>query len=448
MRRLVNMLVLVVLLAGLGAYIYFVDSKRPASGGLAEKEKVFTVEADKLEELTVTSGSETTTLRKVDGAWRITAPVQAEADQSAVSSLTSGLSSLEINRVVDENAANLGEYGLAKPRITVSYKAAGGGGGQLQLGDKTATQSDLYAVKDGGKRVFLVQAFQESTFDKKPFDLREKRILHFERDKVDSVEIAQDGSPIQLVRSGSDWVVKQPVQARGDYSAIEGLLTRLSSAGMTKLVDLQVDPATLAKYGLDKPVATLTLGAGSTRATLAVGKEEEGAVYARDLTRQMIFAIEPGLVTDLKKPASDFRDKDLFEFRNFNLDRLRVVRGADTYEFQKVMKKGENAGEQWQRVAGSATTDIDTGKMDDFLSKLTALRAESFVTTALDKPILVVSASYDGGKFERVRFSRGTEAVAARDGEGGTARLSASPYDETIKSFEALIAPPPPPPAK
>jgi hypothetical protein len=120
MRRLINMLVLAVLLGGLGAYIYFVDSKRPAGGGLPEKEKVFTVEADKLEEITVTSDNETTTLRKVDGVWRTTAPVQAEADQSAVSSLTSGLSSLEMNRVVEENATNLGEYGLTTPRITVA----------------------------------------------------------------------------------------------------------------------------------------------------------------------------------------------------------------------------------------------------------------------------------------------------------------------------------------
>ena len=445
MRRLINMLVLVVLLGGLGAYIYFVDSKRPASGGLPEKEKVFTVEADKLEELTVTSDNETTTLRKVDGVWRIIAPVQAEADQSAVSSLTSGLSSLEMNRVVEENATNLGEYGLAKPRIAVAYKAEGGGSGQIQLGDKTATQSDLYAVKDDGKRVFLVQAFQESTFNKKPFDLREKRILHFERDKVDSVEIGRDGSSIQLSRSGSDWVLKEPVQARGDYSAIEGLLTRLSSAGMTKLVELQVDPATLTKYGLDTPAATLTLGAGSARATLAVGKEEEGAVYARDLARQMIFAIEPGLVTDLKKAASDFRDKDLFEFRSFNVARLRIVRGADSYEFQKVVTTGENAGEKWQRMVGSTTSDVDTAKIDDFLGKLTALRAESFVTTPVDKPALVVSASYDGGKFERVRFTRGTEALATRDGEAGTARIDTTSSDETIKSFDALIAPPPPP---
>ena len=63
MRRLINMLVLVVLLAGLGGYIYFVDSKRPASG-LPEKQKVFAVEADNLEEITVTSDNETSTLRK------------------------------------------------------------------------------------------------------------------------------------------------------------------------------------------------------------------------------------------------------------------------------------------------------------------------------------------------------------------------------------------------
>ena len=54
MRGLTSTLILVVVLAGLGAYIYFVDSKRPAAsadGSSATKEKVFTVEADKINEL-------------------------------------------------------------------------------------------------------------------------------------------------------------------------------------------------------------------------------------------------------------------------------------------------------------------------------------------------------------------------------------------------------------
>ena len=62
MRRLINMLVLVVLLAGLGAYIYFVDSERPAAG-VTDKEKVVAVEADNLEEIVVTADGETSTLR-------------------------------------------------------------------------------------------------------------------------------------------------------------------------------------------------------------------------------------------------------------------------------------------------------------------------------------------------------------------------------------------------
>jgi hypothetical protein len=445
MRRLLSTIVLVVVLAGLGAYIYFVDSKRPA-GGIEEKQKVFTVEADKIEEITVTTENETSALRKTDGTWRLTAPLASDADQSEASTVTSSLASLEVNRIVDENAANLAEYGLAEPRIKVAFKAAGGGAGELHLGDKTATQSDVYAVKPGEKRVFLVQAFHETSFAKKPFDLRDKRVLMFERDKVDSIELA-GGKVVQLARAGSDWVIKQPLQARGDYSAVEGLMTRLASASMTRLVEASTsDPAVLAKYGLDKPRATVTVGAGSARATLALGKEEEGVVYARDQARGMVFAVDPTLVADLGKPAEEFRKKDVFEFRNFNVARIRVARGADSYEFQKVAGTGENTPEKWQRVvAGAAPGDVDSAKMDDLLTKITSLRAQSFKAGGIDKPALVISASYDTGKFERVRLAKTTDAMAARDDEPGVAVLDAAAYDELIKAFDAVVAPTPAP---
>jgi hypothetical protein len=445
MSRLISTIALVVVLAGLGAYIYFVDSKRPAAG-VEEKEKVFTVEADKLQEITVTSDAETSTLRKTDGTWRLTAPVQADADPSEISSLTSNLSSLEVNRVVEENASNLAEYGLAKPRIIVAFKAAGGGSGELHLGDKTATQSDIYAAKPGEKRVFLVPAFHETTFAKKPFDFRDKRILNFERDKVDVVEIAPDGAVIQLARAGSEWVVKGPFQARGDYSAIEGLVTKLATTSMTRIVD--GGSASLSTYGLDRPAARVTVGAGSARATLAIGKEEDGAVYAQDQGRGLVFTIDPTVAADLEKPADEYRDKDLFEFRNFNLARLRISRGNDTHDLQKVAVTGENAGDKWQRVSNGAATDLDAVKMDDFLAKVVALRAQSFVpagnTTGLDKPTVVLSASYDEGKFERVRMARTSEAFATRDGEPGAAKLDLTAYDEMIKALDAVLAPPAP----
>ena len=90
MRGLTTTILLVLVLAGLGAYIYFVDSKRPV-GGVEDKQKVFTVEADKIQEVTVTSAGETTTLRKQDGAWTITVPVTADADSTEVSNVTSAI---------------------------------------------------------------------------------------------------------------------------------------------------------------------------------------------------------------------------------------------------------------------------------------------------------------------------------------------------------------------
>ena len=64
MRGLRSFLLLLVVCAGLAAYLYFVESKRDPSAA-DKKDKVFTVEADKIDEMTVKSESgEQTTLKK------------------------------------------------------------------------------------------------------------------------------------------------------------------------------------------------------------------------------------------------------------------------------------------------------------------------------------------------------------------------------------------------
>jgi hypothetical protein len=444
MRGLTTTLLLVLVLAGLGAYIYFVESERPA-GGVEEREKVFAVEADQIEQMTVTAKGETTTLAKTDGVWKITAPVAADADSTEVSNLTTAIAALEINRVLDENASNLADFGLADPRIKIAFKA-GSTSGEVHFGETTPTQGDMYAVKPGESRVFLVAAYQDSSLAKNTFDLRDKRVLQFDRDKIDSLELTQPGAPaVQLARAGNEWALTAPIAARGDYSAIESLVTRLSTASMTELVD----PNSPESFGLETPSAVVTVGTGSTRAALELGTEREGALFARDRARQMIFKVEPSLAADLKKTADELRDKELFEFRTFNLMRLQVTRGADTFEFQKVPGGGEGGADKWQRVVEGKAMDVDTTAMEDFLSKLSALRAQSYNPTTnaagLAPPALIAAASYDSDKFERVRLISGEEqAFGVRDGEAGVAVLDANDVSETIKALDAVLNPTPP----
>jgi hypothetical protein len=145
MRGLRSFVGLLAILVALGAYLYFVESKRdPAETG-EKRDKVFTVEADAIEEVTVKAESgERTTLRKTGSEWQLVEPTTAPADATEISGITSNLARLEQERLVEENPSDLAEFGLAEPRIEVSFKA-GGNEQRLLIGSKTPTGADLYA---------------------------------------------------------------------------------------------------------------------------------------------------------------------------------------------------------------------------------------------------------------------------------------------------------------
>jgi hypothetical protein len=458
MRGLTSTLILVVVLAGLGAYIYFVDSKRPAAsadGSSATKEKVFDVDSGKVNELRITYQGQTSLLKKEGDGWKMYEPSQIEADPPEAIGVATALSNVEIVRVIDENATDLEQFGLANPAITVEYKAEGGASGKLRLGNKNATQGEMYALKNDEKRVFLVSAYQETSFNRTPFDLRDKKILKFDRDKADSLVLVKDKNSIEMTRSGSEWKVTKPVPSRSDYTAIEGFLTRLSSANMSKLVE--ENPKDLARYGLDKPTMTVTIGAGSAKTVLDIGKTENGDMYAKDGSRPIVFTVDSTLATDLNKNFDDYRKKELFEFRPFYVDKLRAVLdapgGPKTFEFEKQKPAKPSDPETWKvtRVGGASHT-ADQAAMDDLLSKLVAIKAATFVDpktkTGIDKPALVVSASYDAGKFERVRFGRvGDTPYGVRDGENSVAKIDEASMAAAMQAFDAVTIPKEPAPA-
>ena len=154
----------------LGGYVYYL-SKKPAEPDTAKKqEKVFTVESDKIEEIRITSAAgDATTLKKEGGAWQVKEPVAARADDSEVSGITSALSSVEMTRVVDENPANLNDYGLSNPRITLDFKATGDNDYVGQTGTLTfapgETQKTVTVVVNGDGKKEADEYFFLDLFD-------------------------------------------------------------------------------------------------------------------------------------------------------------------------------------------------------------------------------------------------------------------------------------------
>ena len=436
MRGVWSPVILAVVLIGLVSYIYFVDSKRDPSGTTA-KEKPFTsVQADDIEEIQVKSAdNETTRLQKMDGKWNVVEPVQATADAGEMTTIASSLSSLEIQRVVDENAGDLKQYGLEPARIEIGFRSKGQKDlRRLQIGQKTPTGSDLYARFPDQKRVFLVSSYLDSTFNKNTFALRDRRILVFDRNMVDGLDLTSGTAKTSLAKTGSEWRLTSPISVRADFAAVEGALERLSSTQMQGIVDAEgKDPA---KYGLAKPTGTIAVKTGSSSAALTLGSTENALLYAKDSSRPMVFTVAPVLKDDVIRTTADFRRKDLFDGRAFTATRAEFKRGDETIVLEKSKEKDNM--DVWK----SSGKDVDAAKVDDLLTKATGLRAASFddkPNASLKTPALVVTVAFGENKQETVTFARtGTDVFASRSDEPGTAKVEGTGLDDVMKAIEAV----------
>jgi hypothetical protein len=436
MAGLRSTVVLLVLLAGIGGYIYFVESERDPAAADAKPKAFAALAADNIEEIRIKNADgETSHVQKVGENWQLLEPNKAGADTGVVGTVTSNLSTLEVQRVVDESPSDLKQYGLEPARIDVSFRLKDQKDfQQLFVGNKTPTGGDVFARRPNEKRVFLISSYLESIFNKSSFDLRDKSVLKFDRPAADRIEVVEGSGTIEFARTGMDWRIARPIAARADYAAMEGLLTRLSSTFMQKIV---VPEATnLAMYGLDRPVLTASVTSGGSTARLLIGRMEEGARFAKDSGRPEVFTVEETLFTELAKDAPDYRRKDLFDARSFTANRIEIRRGADMLAFDK---SGTGEAEMWKNAAGQT---VDLMKVEDLLSRLTNIRAVTFENTvpaSLKMPNLTVTIRFDTSKTETVTFGgSGADVVAARADEPGAAKIDSMPYEEAVKAVDAL----------
>lgn len=445
MKGLRSTLLLLVVLLGLGGYIYFQGAT--PTDTTTKTEKLFPgFDAQKLDEMKVKSESgEVTTLKRTDGVWSITSPITALASDTEVSGITSAVEALEVARIVDEAPTDLKEYGLDTPKIEVDFSGDGGKlTGRLLVGGKTATGGNLYARRGDQPRVVLVGTTGETALNRTTFEIREKRFVKLERAKVDAIELQIGSTSGELTKKGEDWVLAKPLTARADTSAVDGLFGALETTEMKSVASANPTPADLKKYGLDKPAANITLRSGTDRRSIAIGgKADDTAVYVRDSSKPDVYTVETTTTDTLKKAVDDYRRREMFDMRAFTATHFELTRGGQTVVFERVKAKDDTSADTWHRVSPNAG-DPDASKTQNMIATLADIRATSFIASktgnGLSSPVLTVVAKFDEGKKEeRVVFGKsGADAYAARTDDPGAGKIEASKLDDVLKTLDEI----------
>lgn len=420
--KLTRLLVAAVVLAGLGGALWWsnrqekIKADKPAPDTTP---KILALRSEDVQAIEIGHrGGETTVLKKNGAQWAITAPKPLAADQSAVGSITSATNNLMSERVVDDNVTDLTSYGLSPALATLKFTMADGKTKTLLVGDDTAAGSAVYAKVDGDPRLFTMTSSSRDTLNKSSKNLRDKRLMTFDRDKTSRVDLdLAKQPPIEFGRIGpSEWQVLKPKPMRADGFQVEDILGQAIAAQMDSALSDEDAKKYAAAFASGQPVATLTATDPGGSQKLEVRKSGD-TYYAKSSVMEGVHKLMPDLPKLLEKKLDDFRNKKIFDFGFTDPSKIEVHDGSKAWTWEK-------SGEDWT----SGGKKMDSVSVQALIDKLRDLAATKFPESGFSIPTLEITVVSDSGKrTEKVQIApSGSDYLAKRDGEAALYQLDAS----------------------
>jgi len=363
------------------------------------------------------------------GTWQIMAPKPLRADQNAVSGVLSTLSSLNSDRLIEDKASDLKRYGLDPPSVEADVAEKDNKTQKLLFGDDTPASSAVYAMLAGDPRVFTVSKYTKNSVDKNLEDLRDKRLLTVDADKISRIELLRKNLDIEFGRDKDEWQILKPKPLRADSTQVDGLVQKLTDARMDLSDAGQKDTRSAAsEFAKAAPVATVKVTGQSGTEELQVRKNKD-TYYAKSSVVAGAYKVGSELGQGLDKGLDDFRNKKLFDFGFDNPNKIELHSGAKMYLLER------NKEDWW-----SNGKKMDPGSDDSLISKLRDLSASKFVDSGFGKPeIEATVTSEDGKRTEKILISKtGDHYIAKRENEPGLYEIDSGVVNDLLKAVDDL----------
>ncbi len=433
--------------AALAVYIYHYEQEPVPSDAESKYERIFDFEAETIQQIEVRrEEDEDITLRRTgEDTWLLLAPIEVDADSVASTSLANAAASLERERVIAEGEFNLADFGLDAPQLELELDLQDASQPTtLLFGDETPTGSNLYATLAGGNEVFVMAESSQYALEKSGWELRDKRILRFDRDEVEKVVVKLPEKQFTLARTSMDfWNVAEPVLTRADRYKASGLVSMLDSSKMQELVSESAED--VSQYGLRSPTyeVEIQLADGSSD-TLLVGNQKDTNYYARNPDRTLVYLIGESVINDVKRDETEYISKKLFAFATYQAKKLQLTSAEGTTRVYE--KVNEDNQDVWKQTAPEAR-DMEGTEVDDLLYKLNGTEAEELVTegsglTAPRHTITVWSGESEDVEELAIGEPTSDAVYAQRKGDELILKLTALTWEEMEALMRFENAPP------
>ena len=371
-------LIMVVVLAGLGLYLYAIELPQKESHERQDTaaKKVLVFDQETLSGLTIkTDRHELVFARTPERGWALTAPLSTEADQREVQNLLRALVTGTVTRVVEDHPTNLTPFGLDNPVTTITV-AAGGARETFSIGDSGPLSSSLYVLRESDRKVLLTNLAPKDFVNKTLMTYRRKDLLHVSQGEVDRIRLTYPTTEIVLYQGQekpkSKWKIRYPIEAEADQTEVRALLFRLEDLKALGIVDPGPERDALAKtLTVPKVKVSIHTAEGDQTVKLYQPDQTSGEAIAETSPEGPLYRINPTAIRDLTKELFMFQDKRLLGIDYTDIAMLSVKTPTEEY----VLINQQN---EWV-LEDQPTEKLDQQATDLFVSRVANVPAEERV---------------------------------------------------------------------
>lgn len=259
-------------------------------------------------------------------------------------------------------------------------------------------------------------------------------------DKIVLKKAGEDGGApidIELTRSGEDWKLTKPVDAKANQANVKSLLENLK----TLKVSEQIDSTTTgyAKYAVsdDKGLHAVFSKGAAVVLDARFGDNGGRGQMTRLAGKDGVYAVKGYSSYLYARDAKGWRDLSLFKFEEGDVTAATIQNEHGSFSFTK---DGENWKGKFEKPKGTAESikDFDDSKVKDFVRAYKTLNADGFAEkgktlgdVGLEKPIATLQLTLkDGAK-------RDVSIGATAEGSSRWAKVSGSDDIWSISSWAA-----------
>jgi Domain of unknown function (DUF4340) len=440
--RLRSLLAAAVVLVALAVGLYFSNKQEAAKAAKPPADaapKILSLPDGDITKISVKAkgGAETVLERSGAGKWRMISP-EYPADQEAVNQLVTAAANITSDRVVEDKMSDPKTYGFNDPALKVDITSKGGKVSDFLIGDDTPTNGGSYASLQGDPRVFTVASFVKSGLSKTFNDLRDKRLLTFDQDKLSRVELTAKKQTEEFGRDKDQWQIVKPKPLRADGSQVDELIRKLRDVKMDPAVPEEDAKKAMSAFASGTSVATVKFTDPSGTQQIEIKKNKDD-YYAKSSAIAGVYKVPSELGTGVDKGLDDFRQKKLFDFGFNDPSKVEMHDAGKTYSFTK-------SGDDWS----SNGKKVDSISMQSFIDKVRDLAASKFIDSGKPgTPSTDITVTWsDGKRVEKVLISKqGNDYIAQRENEPALYGLDPKSVDDLSKAASD-VKPAPAPPGK